>query len=288
MEIERIVVVGGGGLMGSGIAQVVAHAGFEVTIVDVDAAAAERGLARINTSLERLIRRGTVTEAEAAATRGRLTTSTDLDNAAEQADHVIESVIEVESMKAEVLGRLDRICRPEVVFSSNTSQIAISKLGAMTGRPDRVIGSHWFNPPPVMNLIELIRGVETSDETLRTALELADRYGKETIVCNKDAQGFITSRLIVMLMVEAARIVEEGIASVEDVNKACMLAFNHAQGPLDTADLSGLDTVERVADGLTRNFGDRFLPPQTLRALVHAGHLGRKTGRGFRTYTETS
>jgi 3-hydroxybutyryl-CoA dehydrogenase len=175
-----------------------------------------------------------------------------------------------------------------VVFASNTSQIAISKLAATTERPDRVIGSHWFNPAPVMNLIELIRGVETSDETLATALDLAHRYGKETIVCNKDTQGFITSRLIVMLMVEAARIVEEGIASVEDVNKACVLAFNHALGPLDTADLSGLDTVERVADGLVKNFGDRFLPPQTLRALVHAGHFGRKTGRGFRAYEETT
>ena len=132
------------------------------------------------------------------------------------------------------------------------------------------------------------RGIETSDETVATALELADRYGKETIICNKDAQGFITSRLIVTLIVEAARIVEEGIASVEDVNRACVLAFNHAQGPLDTADLSGLDTVERVADGLARNYGDRFLPPQTLRALVNAGRYGRKTGRGFSTYGEAN
>ena len=139
-----------------------------------------------------------------------------------------------------------------------------------------------------MNLIELIRGVETSDKTLETALALAHRYGKETVVCNKDTQGFITSRLIVMLMVEAARIVEEGVASVEDVNKACVLGFGHALGPLDTADLSGLDTVARVADGLVANFGDRFLPPQTLRALVHGGHFGRKTGRGLSAYDEAT
>jgi len=288
VAIDRIIVVGGAGLMGSGISQVVAQAGFQVTMVDVDDAALERGLARIDRSLERLVNRGTVTSDEAGATRSRLATSTDLEGAAATADHVIESVVEVEPVKAEVLGRLDRVCRPEVVFASNTSQIAISKLAATTTRPDRVIGSHWFNPPPVMNLIELIRGVETSDETLQTALDLAHRYGKETIVCNKDTQGFITSRLIVMLMVEAARIVEEGIASVEDVNKACVLGFSHAMGPLDTADLSGLDTVERVADGLVKNFGDRFLPPQTLRALVHAGHFGRKTGRGFRVYDETT
>jgi 3-hydroxybutyryl-CoA dehydrogenase len=283
MAIENIAVVGGGGLMGSGIAQVVAQAGFQVTMIEIDAPALERGIQRIEGSLERFVRRERMSAEDAAATRSRLTTSTDLD-AAGAADHVIESVIEVDDVKASVLSRLDTICRDDVIFASNTSQIAISKLAAATGRPDRVIGSHWFNPPPIMNLIELVRGVETSQETLDTALGLAKRYGKETIVCNKDTQGFITSRLIAMLMVEAARIVEEGIASVEDVNKACVLAFNHAQGPLDTADLSGLDTVERVADGLVRNFGERFLPPQTLRALVNAGHLGRKTGRGFSRY----
>jgi 3-hydroxybutyryl-CoA dehydrogenase len=135
-----------------------------------------------------------------------------------------------------------------------------------------------------MKLIEIVRGLETSDATLQTALELARRYGKETIVCKKDTQGFVTSRLIALLIVEAARIVEEGIASVEDVNKACVLAFNHAQGPLDTADLSGLDTVERVSSALVAHFGDRFRPPQILRALVNAGHFGRKTGKGFRAY----
>ena len=232
--------------------------------------------------------RGTIGADDAAGTRSRLSTATDLEAAAAEADHVIESVVEVESVKAEVLSRLDAACRPEVIFASNTSQIAISKLAAATKRPDRFIGSHWFNPPPVMNLIELIRGIETSDATLEVALDLAHRYGKETIVCNKDTQGFITSRLIVMLMVEAARIVEEGIASVEDVNKACVLGFAHAMGPLDTADLSGLDTVQHVAEGLVENFGERFLPPQTLRALVHAGHFGRKTGRGFRVYDEAT
>ena len=199
MEIQRIVVVGGGGLMGSGISQVVAQAGFQVTMVELDDAALDRGLARIDRSLERLVNRGTLTSDEAGAARGRLARSTDLETAAASADHVIESVVEVEAVKAEVLGRLDTACRPDVIFASNTSQIAISKLAAKTARPDRVIGSHWFNPPPVMNLIELIRGVETSDETLETALELAQRYGKETIVCQKDTQGFITSRLIVML-----------------------------------------------------------------------------------------
>ena len=136
----------------------------------------------------------------------------------------------------------------------------------------------------MMRLIEVVRGVETSDATLAVALELAARYGKETIVCKKDTQGFVTSRLIALFIVEAARIVEEGIADVEDVNKACVLAFNHALGPLDTADLSGLDIVERVADGLVQHYGDRFLVPPGVRSRVNAGHLGRKTGRGFRDY----
>ncbi|HVG99260.1 MAG TPA: 3-hydroxyacyl-CoA dehydrogenase family protein, partial [Miltoncostaeaceae bacterium] len=203
-----------------------------------------------------------------------------------EADHVIETVVEEVDVKCDVLGRLDEVCRDEVVLASNTSQISISRLAAATGRPDRVIGSHWFNPPPVMGLIEVVRGVETSDETLGIALGLAERYGKETIVCRKDAQGFVTSRLIAILMVEAARIVEEGIADPEEVNRACVLAFNHAMGPLDTADLTGLDILERVADGLAEHYGDRFLVPQSVRALVNAGHLGRKTGRGFRDYSE--
>jgi 3-hydroxybutyryl-CoA dehydrogenase len=149
-----------------------------------------------------------------------------------------------------------------------------------------VIGSHWFNPPPLMDLIEIVRGVETSDATLATTLELAERYGKQTIVCRKDTPGFITSRLIVALALESARIVEEGVAAAEDVNLACVKAFNHAMGPLDTIDFSGLDTALRVADNMRDQYGERFLAPQNLRALVNAGHLGRKTGRGFGDYGE--
>jgi 3-hydroxybutyryl-CoA dehydrogenase len=271
--------------MGSGIAQVVAQAGFRVTVVEMDDAAVERGMRRIERGLERAVRGSVLHGPEAAATvRGRISGSTDLEGAAAEADHVIETVVEELDVKCDVLARLDATCRDEVVLASNTSQISISRLAAATGRPDRVIGSHWLNPPPVMRLIEVVRGVETSDETLALALDLAARYGKETIVCKKDTQGFVTSRLIALFIVEAARIVEEGIADPEDVNKACVLAFNHAMGPLDTADLSGLDIVERVADGLVHHYGERFLVPPGVRSLVNAGHLGRKTGRGFRDY----
>jgi 3-hydroxybutyryl-CoA dehydrogenase len=279
MAVEHVVVAGGGGVMGSGIAQVVASSGLRVTIVEVDDAGVERGLRRIERGLAKLGDDG-------RAARARIAASTDLEAAGAEADHVIETVVEDLALKEDVLRRLDAVCGDEVIFASNTSQFAISKLAAATGRPDRVIGSHWFNPPVLMGLIEVIRGVATSDETLAQTLELAHRYGKETIVCKKDTQGFVTSRLIALFMVEAARIVEEGIADPEDVDRACRLAFNHAMGPLATADLSGLDVLEKVADNLARNFGDRFLPPQSLRALVNAGRLGRKTGRGFMEYEE--
>ncbi len=226
MAVEHVVVVGGGGLMGSGITQVIASAGLRVTIVDVDEAAVERGLRRIERGLERA-------GDDQREARARISGSTSLDEAAAGADHVIETVIEDIDAKADVLRRLDAVCREDVIFASNTSQFPISKLAAATNRPDRVIGSHWFNPPPAMKLIEVIRGIETSDATVQATLELAQRYGKETIVCRKDTPGFVTSRLIALFMIEAARIVEEGIADIEDVDKACKLGFGHAMGPLD-------------------------------------------------------
>ena len=287
MAIEKVVVVGGG-TMGNGIAQVVAGSGLEVTIVDVDDAALERARKRIDRSLERFVKSERISAEDADAIRGRISTSTDLDSAAGEADHAIETVIEDLDVKREVLGRLDSACRDEVILASNTSQFPISALAAATSRADRVIGSHWFNPPPMMDLIEVIRGVATSDETLATTLALAERYGKRTVVCRKDTPGFITSRLIVALALEAMRIVEEGIADPEDVDLACVKAFNHAMGPIDTMDYSGLDTTLRVADNMRHTYGERFLAPQNLRALVNAGRLGRKTGTGFKSYEQES
>ncbi|HET9970440.1 MAG TPA: 3-hydroxyacyl-CoA dehydrogenase family protein [Streptosporangiaceae bacterium] len=284
MDVKKIVVVGGGGQMGNGIGQVAAASGFDVTLVDVSPDTLDRGIGRIEKSLARLVKAGKLSEDEAAATRGRIAVSTDLDAAGAQADHVVESIIEDIDAKRDVFRRLDEVCRADVVLASNTSQFAISKIASATKRPDRVIGTHWFNPPPVMRLIEVVRGLETSDETLAVVLDLAQRFGKETIVCKKDTQGFLTSRLIMALVLEAARVVDEGIADADDVNKACVLAFNHAMGPLATVDMGGLDTMERASDAMTHNFGERFRPPQILRTLVNAGHYGRKTGRGFSDY----
>lgn len=280
MDITRVAVVGAG-IMGRGIAQVVAQSGFEVVLVDVDEPALDDARHRIARGLDRLVAGERLARDDADAALGRLETSTDLEQAAKTAQHVIEAVTEDLDLKRDLFARLDRGCPEETVLATNTSQFSVTSIAAATQRPDRVIGTHWFNPPPLMRLIEVVRGEHTSDETLQTTLDLAQRYGKETIVCQKDTQGFVTSRLIMLFLLEATRILEEGIASAEDIDKACQLAFNHAMGPLRTADFSGLDTLLRGADAMTEHYGERFRPPQTLRRLVHAGELGSKSGGGF-------
>jgi len=283
-QIEKVMVVGGGGQMGNGIAQVAAVAGLDVTLVDLDQADLDRGIGRIERSLERLVRKGELSDVQAKEARERISTSTDLEGTARTTDHAIESIVEDVDVKRDVFRRLDEHAPAHAILASNTSQFAISRIASATKRPDKVLGTHWFNPPPVMRLIEIIRGVETSDETVATIKALAERFGKETIVCEKDTQGFLTSRLIMALIAESMRIVEEGIASPDDVNRACTLAFNHAMGPLQTVDLGGLDTYVKASEAMAAHYGERFLPTQGLRALVNAGHYGYKTGRGFSDY----
>jgi 3-hydroxybutyryl-CoA dehydrogenase len=283
-EVRRIAVLGAGE-MGTGIAQVAATAGFEATLIDISIDQLAAARERIERDLERKAERGKMSDEDAAAALRRVSTASDVGAVAE-VDHVIEAVTEDLAVKEEVLRRIDAAAPERAVIASNTSQFSIASLAACTSRPDRVIGTHWFNPPTAMRLIEVIRGPDTSDATLEETLGLCDRFGKETIVCRKDSQGFITSRLIIALILEAARIVEEGVGDPADVNRACRLAFNHAMGPLDTADLSGLDVVLKVSERLTDHYGDRYRAPQNLRTLVNAGRLGQKTGGGFDTLSD--
>jgi 3-hydroxybutyryl-CoA dehydrogenase len=280
-----VVVVGGGGQMGNGIGQVAATAGCDVLLIDQTNDALALGLRRINRSLERLVNANKLSSDDAAAVISRISTSTDI-TAARGADLLVESVIEDLAVKQSVLRDVEAVVSPTTVLASNTSQFAISRIASALEHPDRVIGMHWFNPPPVMKCIEVVPGLETHQRTVDIALEFARRCGKEPIVCKRDTQGFLTSRLIMILVLEAARIVDEGIADVDDVNRACKLAFNHAMGPLETVDLGGLDTFLRATDAMTYHFGERFRPPQIIHALVNAGRYGYKSGHGFSDYGE--
>jgi 3-hydroxybutyryl-CoA dehydrogenase len=283
--LNKTLVVGAG-TMGNGIAQVLATAGLEVGLVDIDDEVLEQALGKVESSLDRLVKKGALTKEEASAARRRIEPTTDLESVAGEIDYAIESVPEDLELKRDIMARLDAAAPAHAILATNTSQFSVSAIAAATGRPEQVIGTHWLNPPPIMKLIEIVRGVATSDHTLEVTKELAAMCGKETVVCLKDSQGFVTSRLILLFNLEAMRIVEEGIASVEDVNKACVLGFNHAMGPLDTLDLGGLDTTLFAAEAMTHHYGDRFRAPQLLRSLVNAGHLGRKSGRGLRDYSK--
>lgn len=283
MSNETVAVVGGGGQMGSGIALAAALAGDHVRLIDVTEADLERGLGRIGDRLAQMQRRETLTAQNAEEVRARITATTEL-SAVADCSVIFESVPEDLTIKLDTLRRVSTLCASDALIASNTSQISITELGAATTNPERLVGMHWFNPPTAMRLIEIVPGVETSPDAVSAAVALATRLGKESVVCKRDAAGFVTSRLIMAFNLEAVRILEEGIADVDDINRACVLAFNHPMGPLAMADLGGLDTFESAADGLAGAYGERFRAPQLLRALVRAGRLGRKTGRGFSDY----
>jgi 3-hydroxybutyryl-CoA dehydrogenase len=279
----KLAVVGAG-LMGAGIAQVAAAAGHEVALRDVTKAALERGLDGIKTSLDRFVAKDRITAGDAEAALGRITTSTDLESAAD-ADVVVEAVFEQLEIKHEVFRELDRICRDGAILASNTSAIPITSIAASTGRPESVVGTHFFSPVPMMGLCELIRGLKTSDETLATARSFAESLGKTCVVVNRDVAGFITTRLICALAMEAIRLVESGVASAEDIDTACKLGFGHPMGPLATTDLTGVDILRHATMNIYEETADeKFFPPEILARMVAAGDLGRKSGRGFYRY----
>ena len=279
----RLAVIGAG-LMGSGIAQVAAQAGWSVVLRDLDDAATGRGLAGIEKSLGKFASKGTISEADAAAALSRITTTTDLDAAAD-ADVVVEAVFEQLEVKQEVFRALDGICKDGAILATNTSAIPVTQIAAATVRPEAVVGTHFFSPVPMMKLCELVRGYATSDETLATAKEFAEEIGKTTIVVNRDVAGFVTTRLISALVVEAVKLVESGVATAEDIDIACRLGFGHPMGPLATTDLTGVDVLLHATRNIYTDTADeKFFPPELLQRMVVAGDLGRKTGKGFYSY----
>lgn len=274
----------GAGLMGSGIAQVAAQAGWTVTLRDLDDAAVGRGLDAIRGSLQRFAAKGRLPAEQVDPILARITGTTDLDAAA-PADVVVEAVFERIEVKHEVFRALDRVCKPGAVLASNTSAIPVTQLAAVTQRPESVVGTHFFSPVPMMALCELVRGRKTSDQTLVAAREFAEALGKTCVVVNHDVAGFVTTRLILAFVVEAVRLVESGVISVEDLDTACRLGFGHAMGPLATADLTGVDVLLHAARNVYRDTGDgKFFPPELMQRMVEAGDLGRKRGRGFYSY----
>jgi 3-hydroxybutyryl-CoA dehydrogenase len=283
-ELRKIAVIGAG-TMGHGIAQSCAMADLTVTMVDVEERFIERGMGNIRTSLSRFVKSGKLTQEGSDAVLGRLATTTDLEAAASGADLVIESVPEVLDLKQDVFKRLGKGTRPGTVLATNTSQFSITTIAGSCDRPEDVIATHFFNPPVLMKLVEIIRGEKTSDRTLEVALDLVKKLGKEAAVCKRDTVGFITSRAAAALRLECVRIYEEGIASIEDIDKAMRLGFNHPMGPFELNDFNGLDVSLYNTKSLHAAYGDRFTPPKSLIERVAAGMLGRKSGKGWYDYS---
>ncbi|ATL85558.1 3-hydroxyacyl-CoA dehydrogenase family protein [Streptomyces malaysiensis] len=280
---KKLAVIGAG-LMGSGIAQVSAQAGWDVVLRDVTDEALRRGTDGIRASYDKFVSKGKLEAEEAERALGRITTTTDLDAVAD-ADVVVEAVFEKVEVKREIFRALDELVKDDSILASNTSAIPITKIAAATRRPERVVGTHFFSPVPMMGLCELVRGHKTSDETLAAAREFAEGVGKTCIVVNRDVAGFVTTRLISALVVEAAKLYESGVATAEDIDTACKLGFGHAMGPLATADLTGVDILLHAADNIyTESQDEKFAPPEIMRRMVDAGDNGRKSGEGFYRY----
>lgn len=281
-NLHKIGVIGAG-TMGNGIAQVCAAAGFEVVLQDLSDAALVRARTTMEGSLARQVRKGTLTEAQVAATLGRVITATTLEPMADR-DIVIEAIVEKLEIKAAILGKLDAICRADTVLASNTSSISLTQLAAASSQPGRVIGMHFFNPVPVMQLVEIIRALQTGDAVAEAVTTLTRAIGKTPRV-SKDSYGFIVNRLLAPQINEAINCVYEGLATPEDIDSMMKLGANHPMGPLALGDLIGLDVVLNIMETLYDGFDDpKYRPSPLLKQMVSAGYLGRKTGKGFAEY----
>ncbi|MEW6531547.1 MAG: 3-hydroxybutyryl-CoA dehydrogenase [Thermodesulfobacteriota bacterium] len=282
--MKKIAVLGAG-LMGSGIAQVAAQAGFDVNLMDVAQQFVDKGLSTIEKNLKRMAEKGKMEPAQTEAVRKRINPFLSLADATKDVDVVIEAVIEKMDLKKGLYTELQTVARNDTIFASNTSALSITELASATKRPDRFIGMHFFNPVPVMQLVEIIRGYGTSDQTVALIKQLAEKMGKTGIEV-QEAPGFVVNRILVPMIIEAIFVLQEGLATPEEIDTGMRLGANHPMGPLALADLVGLDTLLNVQQNLYEEFADpKYRPPALLRKMVRAGHLGRKSGKGFYNYT---
>ena len=281
MEIKNITVLGAG-LMGHGITQVAAQtANYEVCMRDIKQEFLDNGIKMINDSLQRFVKKGEMTDAQVKEVLSRIHPTLDLKEAVSNADLVIEAVTENPELKKKVLAEADSAAKPGAIIASNTSSISISELASATKRPEKFVGMHFFNPPQLMKLIEIVRGAKTSDETLNTIVEVTKRMGKEPVVVKKDVAGFVVNRVLIPALNEAINLVNEDVATPEDIDKAIKLGLNWPMGPLTLLDYVGLDTTLAITEVMVKEIDPKYQASPLLRQMVRAGLLGRKTGKGF-------
>ncbi|MFX1517279.1 MAG: 3-hydroxyacyl-CoA dehydrogenase family protein [Promethearchaeota archaeon] len=284
-DVKKICVMGAG-LMGNGIAQTCAQAGYKVAMRDIEDRFVQGGFNNIKKNLSRAVSKDKMTQEQMDAILNNIHGTTDLKEAVKDADVVIEAIIENRDLKRKVFAELDEICKPDCIFASNTSSISITDMASATERAEKFIGMHFFNPVPVMRLVEIIKGYDTSEETYLFIDALSKKLGKETVLVN-ETPGFAVNRLLLPFLLEAIFTLQEGVTTVEDLDKAITLGLNHPMGPLTLLDFVGLDTALFIADYMYSEFQDsKYRAPTLLRKMVRAGHFGRKSGKGFYDYTK--